>query len=196
MQNHYICTMKAFARFLIKLFGWKAVGTFPYEHKKLVILVAPHTSNLDYFIGMMFIYAAGEKVNVIMKKEAFFWPIGGLLKKMGAVPIDRSKSTRKTESIAKLFDKYEKLYLVIAPEGTRSYTDKWKKGYYYIALQAKVPIMLSSIDYKKKEGRFGPVIYPSGDFEKDFEKVKEFYKGVGARFPKKYNLSDIYLKEQ
>jgi 1-acyl-sn-glycerol-3-phosphate acyltransferase len=188
--------MKAFARFLIKLFGWKAVGTFPYEHKKLVILVAPHTSNLDYFIGMMFIYAAGEKVNVIMKKEAFFWPIGGLLKKMGAVPIDRSKSTRKTESIAKLFDKYEKLYLVIAPEGTRSYTDKWKKGYYYIALQAKVPIMLTSIDYKKKEGRYGPVIYPSGDFEKDFEKVKEFYKGVGARFPKKYNLSDIYLKEQ
>lgn len=172
------------------------VGRFPTEYKKLVILEAPHTSNLDYFIGMMFIYAAGVKVNVVIKKEAFFPPFGGLLKKAGGVPIDRSSSSSKVEAIANLFKERTTLNLGITPEGTRSLSKKWKKGFYYIALKAKVPILLSSIDYQKKEGHFGTVIFPSGDFEKDFEKIESFYKGVHARYPEKYSLSPMYLQKQ
>ena len=120
--------MRTFAHFILKLFGWKTVGRFPVEYKKLVILEAPHTSNLDYFIGMMFIYAAGVKVNVIIKKESFFWPLGWLLKKAGGIPIDRSSSTSKVDAIAELFQKYDEIYLGITPEGTRSLSKKWKNN--------------------------------------------------------------------
>lgn len=187
--------MKRFAKFILKLFGWKQEGQFPTQYKKLVILEAPHTSNLDYFIGMMFIYAAGVKVNVIIKKEAFFWPLGKLLKKAGGIPIDREGTKNKVETIAEMFNKYDKLNLAITPEGTRSYNDTWRKGYYYIALKAGVPILLTSIDYKYKTGKYGPVIFPTGDYEKDFKQIEAFYKGVNARYPEKYNLSDMYLKK-
>lgn len=187
--------MKKFARFILKLFGWKTKGTFPVQYKKLVILEAPHTSNLDYFIGMMFIYSAGVKVNVIIKKESFFWPFSGLLKKAGGIPIDRKGASNKVDAIASLIKKQESINLAITPEGTRSLSTTWKKGYYYIALKAEVPILLTSIDYKKKEGHFGPVIFPSGDYEKDLKKIEEFYRGVNAKYPEKYNLSTMYLEK-
>ena len=181
---------------MLKLFGWKVTGEFPFQYKKLVILIAPHTSNWDYIIGMLAVFSTGFKVNVIIKKEAFFWPVGGILKKLGGIPIDRQGTKNKTEAIASLFDKYDRLYLGITPEGTRSYVETWRKGYYYIALSAKVPILLAYIDYKKKEGKFGPVFYPSGDYEKDFEKIKEFFKGINPKYPEKYNLSPMYIKER
>ncbi len=185
--------MKKFAQFILKLFGWKITGDFPTQYKKLVILEAPHTSNLDYFIGMMCIYASGVKVNVIIKKEAFFWPFAGLLKKAGGIPIDRKGKTSKVDAIAGLFEKHDTLNLGITPEGTRSLAKKWKKGYYYIALKAKVPILLSSIDYKKKAGHFGPVLFPCGDYEKDFIQIEKYYRGINARYPEKYSLSPMYL---
>jgi len=187
--------LKKFATFILKLFGWKTTGTFPVQYKKLVILEAPHTSNLDYFIGMMCIYAVGVKVNVIIKKESFFWPFSGLLKKAGGIPIDRKGSANKVDAIASLIKKQDSINLGITPEGTRALSTKWKKGYYYIALKAGVPILLSSIDYKKKEGHFGPVIFPSGDYEKDFIQIEEFYKGINAKYPEKYNLSTMYLEK-
>jgi 1-acyl-sn-glycerol-3-phosphate acyltransferase len=188
--------LKKFAQFILKLFGWKVTGTFPHQYKKLVILEAPHTANIDYVVGMFCIYAIGVKVNVIIKKEAFFWPIGGLLKKLGGIPIDRTGTTNKVDAIASLFDKHETLNLGITPEGTRSLATTWRKGYYYIALKAKVPILLAYIDYKKKEGHFGPVFYPSGDYEKDFKKIEDFYRGVHAKHPEKFNLSAMYLEKE
>jgi len=185
--------VKTFAKLVLKIIGWKAGGSIPHQYKKLVILEAPHTANIDYFIGMMVIYSMGVKVNVIIKKEAFFWPFAGLLKKAGGVPIDRSSKTSKVDAIADLFNKHERLNLGITPEGTRSLSTKWKKGYYYIALKAKVPILCASMDYKKKEAFFGPVIIPTGDYEKDFEEIEAFYTGVTAKHPEKYNLSPMYL---
>ena len=187
--------MKTFAKIVLKIIGWKAGGTFPHQYKKLVILEAPHTANIDYFIGMMIIYSMGVKVNVIIKKEAFFWPFAGLLKKAGGIPIDRSNKTSKVDAIADLFNKHERLNLGITPEGTRSLSKKWKKGYYYIALKAKVPILCASMDYKKKEAFFGPVIIPTGDYEKDFAKIEKFYTGITAKHPEMYNLSPMYLDE-
>ena len=188
--------MKNIAQIILKLIGWKVSGHFPTQYKKLVILEAPHTANIDYFIGMMIIYSMGVKVNVIIKKEAFFWPFTGLLKKAGGVPIDRSSKTSKVDAIAELFEKNETLNLGITPEGTRSLSTKWKKGYYYIALKAKVPIVCASLDYKKKEANFGPVIIPSGDYDKDFVQIEEYYKGLTAKHPEMYNLSPMYLEKE
>jgi len=161
--------------------------------KKAVVIEAPHTSNWDYLVGMLCISSKGVKVNVIIKKELFFWPLGALLKILGGIPLDRSSQSNKVEALAALFKDYNELYLSITPEGTRSLVTNWKKGFYYIALKAEVPILLTAIDYRKKAGFIGPLIHPGGNYEEDLKKIEEFYKGISAKFPEKFNLSPQYL---
>lgn len=182
--------MKKITGFILKILGWHLAGDRSFTSvKKLVIIEAPHTSNWDYVYGMLCIMTLGVKVNVIIKKEMFFWPLGPILKALGGVPIDRKGTSNKVESIAALFENKENLNLAITPEGTRSLRKVWKKGYYYIALKANVPILMTSMDFKKKEGRFGPLLYPSGNYEEDFKKIEAFYKGVQGKYPEKFNLS-------
>jgi len=178
---------------MLKVLGWKMQGEMPVGVKKMVIIEAPHTSNWDYVYGMFSVMAKGIKINLIIKKESFFWPLGGLLKKLGGIPLDRSAQNKKVDALADLFKQYDELYLSLTPEGTRSLVTNWKKGYYFIAFAAGVPILLTALDYPNKTAVFGPLIYPSGDYAKDFEKIKDFYKGVGAKFPEKFNLSPQYL---
>ncbi len=184
--------MKNLSKWLLKLFGWKMEGTPPEGHKKLLIVEAPHTSNWDYLIGMLLITSVGIKVNVIIKKELFFWPLGPLLRWIGGIPIDRSGNLSKVDALARLFKEKETLNLAITPEGTRSLNRKWKKGYYFIAVKAGVPIFLTAIDYKRKAGILGPVFYPSGNYEEDLKKIEAFYRGITAKFPEKFNLSPQY----
>ncbi len=171
-------------------------GTPPTGHKKLLIVEAPHTSNWDYLIGMLLITSVGIKVNVIIKKELFFWPLGPLLRWIGGIPIDRSGNLSKVDALARLFEQKETLNLAITPEGTRSLNRKWKKGYYFIAVKAGVPLFLTAIDYKRKAGILGPVFYPSGNYEEDLKKIEAFYKGITPKFPEKFNLSPQYLRQQ
>ena len=127
-------------------------------------------------------------IRIVIKKEAFFWPFGWLLKKVGGIPIDRSKSVNRVDQVAELFKVTDPMFYALTPEGTRKRSDKWKKGFYYIALKAKVPILLSYIDYKKKEAGIGPAFYPTGDFEKDFKEIEDFYRGKIAKHPEYFNL--------
>ncbi len=186
--------MKNFSKFILKLFGWKMVGDIPLGLQKTVLIEAPHTSNWDYLVGMLCISSKGVKVNVIIKKELFFWPLGPLLRILGGIPLDRSSHSNKVEALADLFNDYDELYLSVTPEGTRSLATNWKKGFYYIALKAKVPILLTAIDYRKKAGFIGPLIYPSGNYEVDLKQIQEFYKGMTAKFPEKFNLSPQYME--
>ncbi len=194
--NDYFCPMKNFSKGLLKLLGWKLEGVPPEGHKKLLIVEAPHTSNWDYLIGMFLITSVGIKVNVIIKKELFFWPLGPLLRWIGGMPIDRTANQSKVDALAGMFKKKESLNLAITPEGTRSLNRNWKKGYYFIALKAGVPIWLTAIDYKRKTGVLGPLIYPSGNYEEDLKKIEKFYRGITAKFPEKFNLSPQYLREE
>jgi len=188
--------MKKFAKWLLNLWGWKTVGEVPAEHSKLLIIEAPHTSNWDYLLGMLAITSIGIKVNVIIKKEMFFWPFGPLLKKLGGIPLDRSGNLSKVDSLAALFREKDELNLAITPEGTRALSTKWKRGYYYIAEKAGVPILLTAIDYKQKAGIFGPVLYPTGNYKEDLKKIEAFYKGRVAKYPENFNLSSQYLKDK
>ncbi len=174
---------------MLKLTGWKVKGEMPEGVKKMVIIEAPHTSNWDYLVGMLCISAKGVNVNVVIKKELFFWPLGPVLRMLGGIPLDRSGSANKVESLAKLFEKYDELYFAITPEGTRSLVTNWKKGYYYIALSAGVPIMLTAIDYPSKTGFIGELVYPTGDYDKDFKKIEAYYRDKRAKYPEKFNLS-------
>ncbi len=188
--------MKWISLFVFKLLGWKIKGVLPPEIKQCVIVAAPHTSNWDFIIGRLAYFIMGVPVRFLIKKEAFKSPYAGLLRRMGGIAVDRSRSNNLVEEVASLFDKHKVLFVVITPEGTRKLVHQWRKGFYYIALKAHVPVALGYVDYKKKEGGFGPVFYPSGDYEADFDTIREFYKTKTARNPEKFNLSPQYISSK
>ena len=180
--------MKQIARFLLWLSGWRIKGAVPEGEDKAVIIAAPHTSNWDFIIGRLAYFEMGVKVHFLIKKEIFKWPLGGLLKMWGGIPVDRSKKTNLVNEIVSIFNNHKNLYVIITPEGTRSLVKSWKKGFYYIALNAGVPIVLGYLDYAKKTGGIGPVIYPSGNYDEDLKTIKNFYKDKKGRHPEKFKL--------
>ncbi|HEY9114147.1 MAG TPA: 1-acyl-sn-glycerol-3-phosphate acyltransferase [Bacteroidales bacterium] len=181
--------MKWISYLILKMMGWTTVGGPPEGVKKAIFITAPHTSNLDFFIGRMYAWTRKLPIKTLIKKEAFFWPFGGLLKKTGGIPIDRSKASNSVEMAAEIFNQYDTIYMAITPEGTRKLVKHWKKGFYYIAQKANVPIVLSFLDYKNKIVGIGPILETSGDIEKDFKKIEDFYRGMQGRHPEKFNLS-------
>jgi 1-acyl-sn-glycerol-3-phosphate acyltransferase len=181
--------LKAFSKFILRLFGWRVKGGLPAGIKKCVVIEAPHTSNWDFVIGRMAFWYFGIKVRFLIKKEMFKPLLGPFLKSMGGIPVDRSRNSGMVGQVAALFEKYDTLFVVITPEGTRKLVPKWKKGFYFIASKAKVPIALGYLDYKLKEGGIGRVIYPTGNFEKDFPEIEDFYREKHPKYPEKFNLS-------
>lgn len=178
--------MKIIAGFLLKLMGWKINPYLPTE-EKYVLAIAPHTSFWDFIIGRLAFYKLGVPAKFFIKKEFFTFPIARLLVKMGGIPIDRSQAKNVVYYASTLLKKEKKLVLTITPEGTRKYTEKWKKGFYYIALHAQTPLYLAYLDYKKKEGGFLPPAFPiSGDYEKDIIEIQKKYKGIQAKFPENF----------
>ena len=139
--------MRLISILILKLIGWTPVGGPPEGIKKAIFITAPHTSNLDFFIGRMYAWMHRLPIKTLIKKEAFFWPFGGLLRRTGGIPIDRSKATNSVDMAAEIFTKYDTIYMAITPEGTRKLVKNWKKGFYYIAQKADVPIVLSFLDY-------------------------------------------------
>ena len=177
---------KMISRLILKLMGWTIREDSVPDVKKAVILVAPHTSNFDFVLGRLAFNVLGIKVAFLIKKEVFFFPLGTILKKMGGIPVERGKKANMVDQLAGYFDKSHELMLVITPEGTRAYTKKWKKGFYYVALSAGVPIVLAYMDYGRKVGGMGKVIYPSGDIDTDFNQIVDFYEGIQARYPEDF----------
>ncbi len=175
--------MSKFAAFLFKIFGWKILQNYPKDVKKCVVVMAPHTSNWDFVIGKLAFLQYGVKVKFLIKKDLFFFPFGFFLKKMGGIPVDRKAKNNMTKYAASLFNSHEELFLVFTPEGTRKYSPNWKKGFYFIALEAKVPIYLGSIDYKKKIGGFDSIFHPTGDIDKDIAEIKERLKKYSGKVP-------------
>lgn len=179
----------SFARLILLIFGWKVVGGLPEGLKKCVLIVAPHTSNWDFIIGRMAFAVLGIRARFLIKKEIFKPYLAPVIRRLGGIPVDRSKSSQMVEQVAALFDRYDSLYVVITPEGTRKLVTNWKRGFYYIALKANVPIALGYLDYKEKKCGIGQVMTPSGDFNKDFPSIESFYRGRRAKYPEKFNLS-------
>ncbi len=166
--------------------GWKVKGDYPREIKKAVLIAAPHTSNWDFLFSRAGLFIMKAPVRFIIKQEWVKGPIGFLLKKLGAIPVDRNaknKSLSFVDQVIDLYNQHDELIIMIAPEGTRKLVKKWRSGFYYMAMNAKIPILLGYLDYKNKLAGVGGVIYPSGDYESDLEKIKSFYKTVTAKYP-------------
>jgi len=186
--------MKTISKFIYFLMGWKAVGGVPDNITKAIFLIAPHTSNMDFYMGRFYCWIKGIPIKLLIKKESFKGPLGGLLKKVGGIPVDRSRATSKVIQVANMFDEYDPMMLGITPEGTRKLSKKWKMGFYHIAVQAKVPILLSYIDYKTKIAGVAAPFYPTGDVEKDMKFIEDFYRDKNAKYPEQFNLSAMYNK--
>lgn len=180
---------KALSQAILKMSGWKLGPVEGAELPKCVICVAPHTSNWDFPIGKLFYTSIGCTASFLIKKEWFFFPFNLLFKALGGVPIDRDKRTSITEQMVEEFNRRPVFQLAITPEGTRKRAVEWKKGFYYIALAAKVPILVAYIDYGKKEVGIKTVFHPTGDAEKDIREIRSCYKGIRARNPE--NFVDI-----
>ncbi len=140
---------RCLGRWLLRLLGWRVTGEFPRQ-KKLVIVVAPHTSNWDFITAMAGILAVGIRVNFLMKKEAFIWPLKPFFIWLGGIPIDRSATENTVEQIVSHYENHDALWLAIAPEGTRDKVDNWKTGCVRIAKSTDIPLLLVMWDYPEK----------------------------------------------
>lgn len=161
-----------------KLMGWHIEGNFDSDVKKAVVIVVPHTSWHDFYIGAFTRKILGVEINYIAKAELFKWPLGAYLRWMGGVPLDRTPGQKKVDAIADIFQDKDEFRLALAPEGTRQKVLEWKTGYYYIALVAKVPIIRVAFDYANKTVRIAQPFFPTGDIEKDTPVLRSFFEGV------------------
>ena len=167
-----------------KIFGWKITGFSDFKSvKKAVIIAVPHTSWHDFYIGVLLRSVIDVKANFIAKKSLFNPFTGWMFRALGGAPVVRKRNEKQVDAIARLFDKYEEFRMVIAPEGTRKKVAKWKTGFYYIAKQANVPIVMFTLDFKNKENRFSKPFFPTDDIKADFKFMRDFYKGVVGKIP-------------
>lgn len=177
--------MKALSIGFLKLTGWKLDGQLPPGGERSVLIAAPHTSNWDLPYTLMVAFALGLNVRWMGKQSIFKFPFGGIMRWLGGIAVDRSKANNLVAASAEsLMQSPQPFQLVVPPEGTRSKTRYWKTGFYYIALTAKVPIVMAYMDYSRKVSGLGPIFQPTGDVEKDMADIKAFYapfKGKNAQ---------------
>ena len=158
----------------LRLVGWKIEGDFP-SLNKFVLAVVPHTRNTDFIIGLLTRAVVDKKISYVGKKELFNPLTGWFFRALGGTPINRNSTENKVSSIAKIFKEKEVFRMAIAPEGTRKKVDKWKTGFYYIAMEAEVPILLVNFNYALKQVGFLNLFYPTGNIEKDFKEMESYF---------------------
>ena len=182
---------KLLARFVFWITGWKVVGKYPAGVPKCVMVAGPHTSNWDLVFARGAFFIMEVPVRYTIKKEMMkFAPLGWLLKKLGAIPVERNPDKARklgqgslVYGMVRLFEEHDKLVVLVTPEGTRDFVKKWKTGFYITAVKAGVPIVLGYLDYAKKHAGIGPTIYPSGNMQEDMLKILRFYSEITPKFP-------------
>lgn len=189
-------------RLLFRIGRWKITHYLPAEIKQCVVVVAPHTSNWDFVYGMGAVQYMKIHPRFAIKKEWIRFPLKKLMLRLGALPVDRGQKNNDSaekkstvDAMAHLFSQHDTLRLIITPEGTRRRVQKWKTGFYYVALKAKVPIALGFMDYEKRECGIDSIIYPSGDFRADMKKIMDFYKNMKGGNPESFSVDVELLKD-
>ena len=164
-----------------RIFRWKVSGNFKFLPKKCVIIVAPHTHWFDFFIGIMVRRIFNLKINFIGKKELFFFPLNLFMRYMGGYPVNRNSNSNTVDQMAEIYSTHTEFRLALSPEGTRKKVNKWKSGFYFIAKKAKVPIIFVSLNYIDRIINFSEPFEISGDYNKDLNKFKCFFKGIKGK---------------
>ncbi len=182
--------LKSFCSWLLyKCMGWEKQVTEPVPDK-CIICIAPHTSNWDFIVSQLYSTSEGMNSNFLMKKEWFFWPLGPIFRHLGGIPVYRSKHTSMTDQLAEAAKKMPVFQLGITPEGTRSLNPEWKKGFYYIAQKAHIPILLYGIDYEQKKIVCTKAIVPDGNIDAQMKEIKRYYQPFKGKHPEKFTTGE------
>jgi 1-acyl-sn-glycerol-3-phosphate acyltransferase len=169
---------------MMRRHGWSIDGRLP-DIPKFVLIGAPHTSNWDFFLFLGVIFSLRAKVHVMAKAEVYRFPLRWLFRYCGGIPVDRKRSTGMVDQMVKAFNESEKFILTIAPEGTRHQVAEWKRGFYYIAKGAGVPIVMAVVDGRHKTVRVGQVFHPTDDVEADIKTIQGYFAGVSGIKPRR-----------
>ncbi len=178
---------------LLRLLGWRLEGARP-QLDRYVLIAAPHTSNWDFPLMLLFAAAYDIKVTWMAKHSLFRPPMGWVMKSLGGMPIVRHEKRNVVDSMVEAFQRTSRLVLVVPTEGTRTRAQHWKSGFYHIARQAGVPIVPSFLDFGSKRGGFGPPLELSGDVRLDMQYFRDFY--LGMRGLHSENFGPIRLPEE
>lgn len=181
------------SQFLLKIFGWKKEGQLPGE-PKYVVIAAPHTTNWELPIALLLAFAFRVRVCWMGKDSLFKWPFGAFFKWLGGIPVDRSKSHGLVEQSIQAFNNSEEMVMIMAPEGTRSRASHWRSGFYHIANGAHIPIALGFVDFRRKAGGVGPIVYPTGDIDTDMKVIRAFYDTITGKHPEQSSQNTITAK--
>ncbi|WP_149195201.1 lysophospholipid acyltransferase family protein [Luteimonas sp. LNNU 24178] len=161
-------------RSVLRLGGWRVAGTIP-DCSKLVLIVAPHSSNWDGLWGFAAKLAMGLEIRVLGKRQLFWWPLGPLLRRLGVIPIDRSVSQGTVGQVVEMMVRADHLWFAVTPEGTRKQVKKWKTGFWKIAHAARVPILPAYFHYPNKTIGLGELFHASDDANADIARLREWY---------------------
>lgn len=181
------------ARLLIAMTGWKPEGVRP-DTDRFVLIAAPHTTNWDFLYLLAFAELFELKISFMAKHSLFWPPLGWFMRAVGGLPVERHKRGNLVTTLAALFEEREALGLVVPAEGTRGHVDYWKSGFYHIARTAKVPIVMSFLDYERKVGGFGPALEATGDVVADMDAIRAFYGDKKGKHPELFGR--IRLREE
>ena len=179
-----------FCRGVLRLLGWKLVGERP-PFPKYILVGAPHTSNLDFFLFLLVVGGHQVQAKWVGKDSLFRSPLGWLTTRLGGIPVNRRSSNGFVQQMVAEFAQRSELVVLIAPEGTRSRANSWKTGFYYIAAGAQAPIVLAFLDRSRKEVGFGPSLTPCGDLEADFTLIRQFYQDKVGLKPSRQGLIQL-----
>jgi len=181
------------AALLLRIVGWKPEGSAPAS-RRFVLIAAPHTSNWDLALLLLFAQVYGVRVNWMGKHSLFGGPMGWVMRKLGGVPVRRHRSNSLVAQMAEVIEGSSRIALTVPAEGTRAYTTHWKSGFYHIARAANVPVVLGFLDYGRRRGGFGPEIVLTGDLREDMGEIRAFYADKQGRYPEM--VGEILLKEE
>ncbi|MDX1734725.1 MAG: lysophospholipid acyltransferase family protein [Halioglobus sp.] len=181
------------AQWLLRLMGWRLEGAKP-ELPKYVLIAAPHTSNWDFPLMLLFAAAFDIRVTWMAKHTLFFPPMGWIMRSLGGMPIIRHRNLNVVSAMVESFRNAASLVLVVPTEGTRGRAEHWKSGFYHIAREAGVPVVPSFLDFGQRRGGFGAPIKLSGEISIDMQHFRDFYRGMRGKFPE--NFGPIRLKEE
>lgn len=169
-------TLRGLSIAFLKVTGWRVEGAMPPNTAKSVLIAAPHTSNWDLPYTLMVCFVLRLTPYWMGKASIFRAPFGGVMRWLGGIPVDRSKSNNLVAASAEAIRAADfSLQLIVPPQGTRSETRQWKTGFYYIAQAAQVPIVLAYMDYANKRSGLGPMFVPTGDLAADMATIQAFY---------------------
>ena len=184
----------------LNLLGWKTDDQWPEDIAQCVMIAAPHTSNWDALYARLALKALGVNVRLTIKDSYMKFPFGPFVRALGGIGIDRRPKQAgearpsMVEVMTDLFKSHPQLVMLVTPEATRAKQEKWKTGFYHVAMNAGVPIALAYMDYAKKEAGVGKIIYPTGDFAADMAEIMAFYADIQPKFPKQFSVDTRYLK--